>query len=214
MKKSAKSTVTVQIWLSTVDEVDPAAARGFLSPEELARADKMGSPELRRRFLARRWMRRDLLRGAPEGVWWSASSSGGLAAVAISPWRVGLDIERKRERTRWEGIARRRYSEDEQRAVAGSAERFLDFWTLKEAYLKALGLGLAGGLGSLECTGLSRSLGDWMESAAHPGWRFRQLQPRPGIVAALAVEGSPERVELRRWAPDADADGASAGPGP
>lgn len=201
----------------------------------------MGSPELRRRFLARRWMARALLgeatgsdpgalalerrcercgglhpasplAGESEDVWWSASSSGGLAAVAISPWRVGLDIERKRVRRRWEGIARRRYSKDEQRAVAGSAERFLDFWTLKEAYLKALGLGLAGGLGSLECTGLCRSLGDWMEGEAHPGWRFRQLQPRPGIVAALAVEGSPERVELRRWAPDADA--ADAGPGP
>lgn len=202
--------MTVQIWLSSVDDVDPAPARRLLSAEELARADGMGSPELRRRFLARRWMRRELLRGAPEDVWWSASSSGDLAAVALSPWRVGLDIERRRERTRWQGIARRRYSEDEQRAVAGSAERFLEFWTLKEAYLKALGLGLAGGLDSLECTGLSRSLGDWMESAAHPGWRFRRFQPAPGVIGALAVEGSPERIEIRRWAPDAD--GASAGP--
>ncbi len=202
--------MTVQIWLSSVDDVDPAPARRLLSAEELARADGMGSPELRRRFSARRWMRRELLREAPEDVWWSASSSRDLAALALSPWRVGLDIERRRERTRWQGIARRRYSEDEQRAVAGSAERFLEFWTLKEAYLKALGLGLAGGLESLECTGLSRSLGDWMESAAHPGWRFRRLQPAPGVIGALAVEGSPQRIEIRRWAPDAD--GASAGP--
>ena len=202
--------MTVQIWLSSVDDVDPAPARRLLSAEDLARAEGMGSPELRRRFLARRWMRRELLRGAPEDVWWSASSSGDLAAVALSPWRIGLDIERRRERTRWQGIARRRYSEDEQRAVAGSAERFLEFWTLKEAYLKALGLGLAGGLDSLECTGLSRSLGGWMESAAHPGWRFRRLQPAPGVIGALAVEGSPERIEIRRWAPAAD--GASSGP--
>ncbi len=202
--------MTVQIWISLVDDLDPTEGLSSLSAEELERAERMGSPQLRRRFLARRWMRRDLLRGASEDVWWSASSSGGLAAVAISPWRVGLDIERQRERTRWEGIARRRYSEDEQRAVAGSAERFLDFWTLKEAYLKALGVGLAGGLRSLECTGLSRSLGDWMEGTAHPGWRFRQLQPAPGVVAAVAVEGAPERIELRRWAPDA----AGAGPGP
>jgi len=202
--------VTVQIWISLVDDLDPTEGLSSLSAEELARAEGMGSPELRRRFLARRWMRRDLLRGASEDVWWSASNSGGLAALAVSPWRVGLDIERRRERRRWGGIARRRYSADEQRAVAGSADRFLEFWTLKEAYLKALGLGLAGGLDSLECTGLSRSLGDWMKSEAHPGWRFRQLQPRPGVVAALAVEGSPERVELRRWAPDAD--GESAGP--
>ncbi|HET6570765.1 MAG TPA: 4'-phosphopantetheinyl transferase superfamily protein [Solirubrobacterales bacterium] len=192
-----------------MDDVDPAPARGLLSAEELARADGIGSPELRRRFLARRWMRRELLREAPQGVWWSASSSGGLAAVALSPWRVGIDVERRRERRRWEGIARRRYTADEQRAVAGSVDRFLEFWTFKEAYLKALGLGLAGGLDSLQCTGLCRSSGDWMESAGHPGWRFRQLQPEPGFVAALAVEGAPERIEVRRWVPSAGA--ASAG---
>lgn len=138
-------------------------------------------------------------------VWWSASNSGALAAVAVAPWRVGLDIERRRQRRRWEGIARRRYTEAERRAVTGSPGRFLEFWTLKEAYLKALGVGLAGGLDSLECTGLSRSAGDWMESAAHPGWHFRQLQVEPGFVAAVAVEGVPEAIELRRWAPDADA---------
>ena len=212
--------------------MDPAPAQGTFSPEELARAEQMGSARLRRRFLARRWMARTLLAKAtgedPGGlaiertcercgrlhpasplagdsreVWWSASSSAGLAALALSPWRVGIDVEQRRERPRWERIARRFYTEGEQRAVDGSADRFLEFWTLKEAYLKALGIGLPGGLRSLECGGLSRSPGEWMESAAHPGWRFRQLQPGDGAVAAVAVEGTPDRIELRRWAPDA-----------
>jgi 4'-phosphopantetheinyl transferase len=223
--------VTLQIWISAVDDLDLTAARGSLSPEELARAERMGSPQLRQRFLARRWMARVLLAkavGATPGAlpierrcercgglhptsplagetgeaWWSASSSAGLAAVAISDWRVGLDVEERRERPRWERIARRFYSEDERRAVAGSADRFLEFWTLKEAFLKAIGMGLQGGLRSFECTGLARSSGDWMESAAHPGWRFRQLELRDGVVAALAVEGAPDRIELRSWAPD------------
>jgi len=208
--------------------VDLVPAQGTFSPEELARAEQMGSTRLRHRFLARRWMARSLLAGAtgerPGGlaiearcercgrlhpasplageraeVWWSASSSAGLAAVALAPWRVGVDIEERRERPRWQRIARRFYSEAECRAVAGSADRFLELWTLKEAYLKAIGIGLVGGLGSLECSGLGGPPEEWMESAAHPGWRFRRLDPAPGVVAALAVEGAPDRIELRRW---------------
>jgi 4'-phosphopantetheinyl transferase len=224
--------VTLQVWLSDVDEVDLAPAQGTFSAEELARAEQIGSARLRRRFLARRWMARTLLgratgeepaalviesrcercgrlhpasqlAGESGEVWWSSSSSASLAAVALSPWRVGIDIEQRRERPRWERIAKRFYTEDEQRAVAGSADRFLEFWTLKEAYLKAIGIGLPGGLRSFDCSGLSRSLGEWLEGTAHPGWRFRQLDAAAGTVAAVAVEGTPDRIELRRWAPDA-----------
>ncbi|HET6998259.1 MAG TPA: 4'-phosphopantetheinyl transferase superfamily protein [Solirubrobacterales bacterium] len=211
-----------------MNKVDPAPASGLLSGDELERAAQIGSASLRQRFLARRWMARALLAretgGDPRGlvlerrcercgklhpaspllaggrsVWWSASNSGGLAAIAISASRVGIDIERRRERPRWERIAERFYSEDERRALAGSPTRFLEFWTLKEAYLKALGLGLPGGLDRLECTGLSPSVGAWSTSAAHPGWRFQNLRPQPGFVAAVAAQGAPDGIELRRW---------------
>jgi len=200
----------------------------MLSSEELERAERMGSAVLRRRFLARRRMARSLLAretgadpaalvlerrcercgrlhpaspllaGARE-VWWSASSSADLAAVAISAARVGLDLEQNRQRPRWEQIAKRFFSEEEQRALAGSPTRFLEFWTLKEAYLKALGLGLPGGLGALECSSLAPADGAWSTSAAHPGWRFQNLRPEPGCIAAVAAQGSPDRVELRPW---------------
>jgi hypothetical protein len=42
-----------------------------------------------------------------------------------------------------------------------------------------------------------------MESASHPGWRFRRFQPEPGFVGAIAIEGPPERIELHRWTPEA-----------
>lgn len=217
-----------QIWLTCVNKVDLAPASGSLSGDELERAERMGSSSLRQRFLARRWMARDLLgretgvdpgelvlerlcercgklhpasplRAGSREVWWSASSSADLAAVAISGGRIGLDLEICRERPRWEQISRRFFSAQEQRALAASPSRFLEFWTLKEAYLKALGVGLTGGLRSLECTGLAPSAGAWSASAAHPGWRFQNLRPRPGFVAALATEGAPDRVVLRRW---------------
>ena len=224
--------MTVQIWLTCVDKVDPTPALDSLSSEELERAKRMGSPSRRQRFLARRRMVRELLArevgeepgalvlerlcercgelhpaspllAGSRSVWWSASSSAGLAAVAISDWRIGLDLERQEQRPRWERIAQRFFSAEECRAVAGSPTRFLEFWTLKEAYLKAIGIGLPGGLRSLECTRLSPAPGGWSESAEHPGWRFRRLDAEPGFVAALAVEGVPDSIELRRWAPDA-----------
>jgi 4'-phosphopantetheinyl transferase len=225
--------MAVQIWLSSLDELDPAPAQGVLSSDELARAEGMRSPLLRRRFLGRRGMARSLLADAtghdprelvlesqcarcgkphpanplaadPAAVWWSASSSGGIAAVAISACRVGIDLEIDDDRPRWERIARRFYTDAERRAVGSSPTRFLEYWTMKEAFLKAVGVGLVGGLRSIECATLSEPVDDWRTSAAHPGWRFRNLSPEAGFVAAVAIEGEPDSIELRRWNPDAE----------
>ncbi len=225
--------MTVQIWLTSVDGLDAAPALGVLSADELARAERMQSPLIRQRFLARRWMARELLAAAtgesprelvierrceicgglhpasplavgPEPVWWSASSSAGLAAVATSAGRVGFDLEQEGERSHWERIAERFYTGAERHAVGDSEEKFLEFWTMKEAYLKAKGLGLVGGLRSIDCAGLSGPAGGWRTSSAHPGWRFRQLHPQPGFTAAVAVEGGPDSIELRRWDPDTE----------
>jgi 4'-phosphopantetheinyl transferase len=218
----------VEIWLASLDDVDLEPAAGAFSAAELARADRIASAGRRHRFLSRRWVARALLARASGGVpnelvlerrcdrcgglhpasplaadsgelWWSATSSAGLAALAIAPRRVGLDLERQAERPRREGIARRFYREEERRAVAGSAARFLEFWTLKEAYLKALGQGLPGGLDALDCTLLGPAEDGWSASAEHPGWRFRNLELEPGFVAALALEGESEDVRLRNW---------------
>ncbi|MET0557216.1 MAG: 4'-phosphopantetheinyl transferase superfamily protein [Solirubrobacterales bacterium] len=220
---------TVKIWLTSLDDVDPTPARGVLSADELARADRIVSSRRRRRFIARRWVARTLLAqetgtaaeelvleqrcqrcgelhpasplvAAGRRVWWSATSSAGLGALVIGKRRVGIDLERRVERRRREGIARRFFSEGERFAMAGSAVRFLELWTLKEAYLKALGKGLAGGLDALDCARLEPADDGWSSGTEHPGWRFRNLEVDPGFVAALAVEGEPEGVQLRYWA--------------
>ncbi len=144
------------------------------------------------------------LAGDAGEVWWSASSSGGLAALAIAPFRLGIDLERDADRLRWQRVAARFYTDAERRAVEGSPARFLEFWTMKEAYLKALGVGLSGGLRSLDCTTLPEASDGWRTSPAHPGWRFAQLRLEPGFTAAMAVEGVADSIELRRWDPETE----------
>lgn len=230
--------MTVRVWIAHADgEASFAPAPGCLTAAELERAERIGDPQRRRRFVARRVMARELLAAALGGnpgelvlerrcarcggmhpasplaggggeAWWSASSSGGLAALAIADRRVGFDLEADVEHPRWERIAARFFSAAERREVAGSPRRFLELWTLKEAYLKALGVGLPGGLRALECSDLTESAG-WSASTAHPGWGFRNLDTTPGFVAALAIEGGPDSIELRRWNEEAgERDGA------
>jgi len=201
----------VEVWLGALDDLE-LPDDGLFSAAELARADALATPLLRHRFLARRWMVRELLRDASRGepgagserLWWSTSNSGGLAAVAVAGNRVGIDIERSdRGRRRWQGIARRFYTEAEHQVVAESPARFLELWTMKEAYLKALGVGLAGGLRSLDCARLSVPNSDgWRTSPEHPGWRFAQLRPESGCVGAIAIEGEPGTLAVRRWIPE------------
>jgi 4'-phosphopantetheinyl transferase len=196
--------VDVRIWLSPVAGVD---ARRWMARTLLSEATGRPAADLVLERSCDRCGRphpANPLAGDSGEVWWSASSSGGLAAVAMAPFRVGIDLERDRESPNWERIAARFYTEAERLAVAGSPPRFLELWTLKEAYLKAIGLGLAGGLRSLDCATLSGD-GEWRTTPDHPGWRFASLRPEPGFTAAVAVEGAADSIELRRWDPETEA---------
>jgi 4'-phosphopantetheinyl transferase len=112
----------------------------------------------------------------------SISHSGGLALIALARGRrVGADIERVRQRTDVLAIARGSLSARERETIeswgtdARRREAFFRCWTRKEAYLKALGVGLAGGLDT--------------DPDAAPGWQVRSLRAPPGYMAAVAAEG-------------------------
>lgn len=98
----------------------------------------------------------------------NVTHSGGVGAVLLlnRAWDaagaalpVGVDLERHRAR-RFSALARRFFLPAECKALAAAAETsaaaeaqvFFDMWTKKEAWLKALGVGLAGGLDSLDCS--------------------------------------------------------------
>jgi len=69
------------------------------------------------------------------------SHSGGLICLVIDDEEVGIDIEACRPRN-YDALARRFFHPEERAWVDGDIWRFYEVWTAKEAYLKALGIGL------------------------------------------------------------------------
>lgn len=171
-----------------------------LAPAERDRAALLNRPELRRRFLATRGTLRRILaeyrREAPSalvlvdgalgkpalagGPWFNVSHAEDLAVCAVSAGRrVGIDVERVRPIPSAERIVGRWFSTADGRwwrslGPRARVEGFLRLWTRQEAYLKALGVGLAG----LE----HRLLLD------RARWEVLDLSPGPGYVGALVAE--------------------------
>jgi phosphopantetheinyl transferase len=89
-----------------------------------------------------------------QGVHFNVSHSGDLILLAFSEQRpVGVDVERRRDvprvqalRERWLTIPEKREFDRRRSLGASDSDAFLRVWSLKEARLKALGVGIAGAL--------------------------------------------------------------------
>lgn len=86
--------------------------------------------------------------GSPAAIQFNVSDSGrhGLIALA-SLGRIGIDVEERSDDRDLDGLAETVFGRDEQAVMALAAgpmkvERFYRLWTVKEALLKALGMGL------------------------------------------------------------------------
>lgn len=82
-------------------------------------------------------------------VYFNLSHSAEKVVLAVSRFEgIGVDIECARKPRRIAAIAQRYFSQKEAAALLALPEtlqqaRFYDLWTLKEAYIKACGMGLA-----------------------------------------------------------------------
>lgn len=135
------------------------------------------------------------------------SHSAGRAVVAVARgYEIGVDVEAVKEIEDMQKIAERFFSPVESAALRRDPELFFDFWTLKEAYIKARGMGLA-----LALHGFSFSLAEPGRPlvAFHEGcaddpeaWDFL-LYRRDGFRLALAARGAggPPRVIEREIIP-------------
>lgn len=122
-----------------------------------------------------------------QGVHFNVSHSGDLILMAVSAERaIGVDIERKRDVQRVEALLRRWLSADEQSEFASlrddgasPSEAFLRLWSLKEARLKALGVGISGASGARLDIVEAFALDNLLE-------RLAAQRPDPGYVGAIA----------------------------
>ena len=131
------------------------------------------------------------------------SHSADLAAIAVAHADVGVDVESIRSQPELAEIARSHFSaaEVEQLNRLPShlrAEAFFRCWTRKEAQVKARGEGLD----ALPLTtDPVRAPRDPHGASADIGperrWSLHALQPAPGYVGALAIEGSGWRLTER-----------------
>lgn len=146
----------------------------------------------------------------PGGPPFSLSHSGELALIAISDNApVGVDIEQIKTDRPVERIAQRYLSPYEREALQSLSgeelvEAFHWCWTAKEAYLKALGVGLRRPLDSfdisVELTKRPILLADRQAVCSYP-WTLCRLAVADGYAATLAVAAARCEVRQTRFTP-------------
>jgi 4'-phosphopantetheinyl transferase len=135
----------------------------------------------------------------------SLSHSGSFAVIAIveGDARVGVDVEAVRPRGRLAALAARVLNDEEHEAWLALDDddarlaSFLRTWTAKEAYLKALGIGIATRLRDVP--------------ARVDGWTTCELEVGSGRVAALAIDRREFGVQHCTIEPLAMSSGGTAG---
>lgn len=206
---------TATLFPTADDEARHAAA---LTAVERTRYDGYRHDADRRMFLAGRVMARALVgralgvapdawqwregpRGRPEvaapatTVRFNLAHSAGLVACAMADGRaVGVDVEHLDRRPVDHHLVTRYCAPDEVRDIEahGAAwhDRFLLYWTLKEAYLKARGLGIAVTLADISFAidhGPPRVTFRQALAGTDDRWQFTLARPAPRHLMAVAV---------------------------
>ncbi len=141
------------------------------------------------------------------GLSFNLSHTTGLVACAVTRGDdVGVDVESLDRAARARELAQRYFAPAEAKALGAMGaepcrQRFIEIWTLKEAYVKALGTGLATMLS--QCAFLDAGSGlrfvpDNSSQAA--AWRFWLMAPEPRRRLAVAMRARQAREpELRAW---------------
>ncbi|CAN5525009.1 hypothetical protein BH10PSE14_BH10PSE14_19230 [soil metagenome] len=210
--------VAVRFEALDVDDATLAALALVVGADERTRAACYRFARDRRRFIARR-ARLRLALGAwvgvapqalvftandygkpilPGGPQFSLSHAGDRMMLAVSDDEVGCDLERIDDELDWRPIADGLFTPAERAALAALAppagrRGFFACWTRKEAFVKALGLGLSYPLAAFDVSVGARAR---LQSGGE-GWAIAAPPAPPGFTAALVArdDGTPLVIE-------------------
>ena len=137
-----------------------------------------------------------------------AHTLGLVACIVAEHADVGIDVERVTRPTDWRAIALRYFAPEEVAQIDAETDEnrpgcFFDFWTLKEAFVKATGAGLSQPLNAMRFDLDRRGVIEFYTPGIgiDPGaWQFALATPTPEHRLGVAVsDGSRRRwqIELR-----------------
>lgn len=157
--------------------------------------------------------------GQASHIHFNLSHTEGLAAIAVSTEPVGLDVEWLARSQQTLDLAQRYFTATEHADILkqpawARMRRFLTYWTLKEAYLKAEAWGIVDSLDGFEFllseaplagpTDITLRIRTPKLSPSRP-WRFWHSQPSPSHLLSLAFvsDMAPTcQIDCRAWLPD------------
>ena len=201
-----------------------ARLTSILSPDEVARANRFRFARHRRRFIVARGILRQLLgnyldiepkdlqfdygdRGKPllkldrtEPLQFNLSHSHEYALYGFTyDCLIGVDLEYLRK-SDFMKIARRFFSDGEYELLMKASEDeraklFFQLWTAKEAYLKAIGTGIADSLADVNLAIVEvlspRLLAIKGDKLAAAKWSLCSCIPATGYIASIAIKTTP-----------------------
>lgn len=211
LDRAARGTAQVALFDLDLPRDDLDGLAALLDDSERARAARFRHQRDRDRFVARRGLVRVHLAeelGVPAyalrivedengkpflpddpDLAFNLSHSNGVALLAtLRGGAIGCDIEWRNPELACPKVAERLFAADEYAALTALATDawttgFFNCWTRKEAFVKALGLGL-----SYPLDAFSVSVGaDARFVRGAPGWSLLSFEPRPGFQAALVT---------------------------
>lgn len=205
----------------------------LLSDDERKRAERLRTEILTERFVVSHALVRHILgiylrrppqdldisvdgRGRPylsehPEIDFNLSHTEGMSVIAVRLGNVGVDIERVRDDIDATAVARRVFSKREcstiAENIAASRTPFFEYWTIKEAYAKAIGLGVR-----IEFRNIDVSLGEPMTVALHDvyddsqNWDFELHGCRDFRIAVAARRVRAEGVRILFFEADGNFD--------